>query len=104
MVIAADGIHSALQRFVTAQATPVFSGQISYRGVLDTSRVPWWPPRIFQVWMGEGKHVIVFPVRAGRHAQLRLLRPGGPGDARVLVRARRPGRAPRRLRRASRPR
>lgn len=66
MVIGADGIHSAMQRFVTEQATPVFSGQISYRGVLDTSRVPWWPARIFQVWMGEGKHVIVFPVRAGR--------------------------------------
>jgi salicylate hydroxylase len=65
VVIAADGIHSALQRFVTEQATPVFSGQISYRGLLETSRVPWWPKRIFQVWMGEGKHVIVFPVRAG---------------------------------------
>jgi salicylate hydroxylase len=66
VVIGADGIHSAMQRFVTGQATPVFSGQISYRGVLDTARVPWWPERIFQVWMGEGKHVIVFPVRAGR--------------------------------------
>ncbi len=66
LVIGADGIHSALQPFVTARATPVFSGQVSYRGVLDTARVPWWPPRIFQVWMGEGKHVIVFPVRAGR--------------------------------------
>ncbi len=66
LVIGADGIHSAMQPFVTAQATPVFSGQVSYRGVLDTSRVPWWPRRVFQVWMGEGKHVIVFPVRAGR--------------------------------------
>ena len=66
MVIAADGIHSAMRRFVTEPAAPVFSGQISYRGLLDTSRVPWWPARIFQVWMGEGKHVIVFPVRAGR--------------------------------------
>ena len=66
VVIAADGIHSALRRFVTEPTAPVFSGQISYRGVLDTSRVPWWPARIFQVWMGEGKHVIVFPVRAGR--------------------------------------
>src|SRR6185437_4032840 len=66
LVIGADGIHSALQPFVTARVTPVFSGQISYRGVLDTARVPWWPPRVFQVWMGEGKHVIVFPVRAGR--------------------------------------
>jgi salicylate hydroxylase len=66
LVIAADGIHSALRRFVTEPAAPVFSGQISYRGVLDTARVPWWPERIFQVWMGAGKHVIVFPVRAGR--------------------------------------
>ena len=66
VVIGADGIHSAMQPFVTEQATPVFSGQISYRGMLDTTRVPWWPERIFQVWMGEGKHVIVFPVRAGR--------------------------------------
>jgi salicylate hydroxylase len=65
VVIGADGIHSAMQPFVTAKATPVFSGQIAYRGVLEVSRVPWWPPRIFQVWMGEGKHVIVFPVRAG---------------------------------------
>jgi salicylate hydroxylase len=65
LVIAADGIHSAMRRFVTEPTAPVFSGQISYRGVLDSARVPWWPPRIFQVWMGEGKHVIVFPVRAG---------------------------------------
>jgi salicylate hydroxylase len=65
VVIAADGIHSTLRRFVTEPTAPVFSGQISYRGVLDTSRVPWWPERIFQVWMGQGKHVIVFPVRAG---------------------------------------
>ena len=66
MVIAADGIQSVMRQFVTEPAAPVFSGQISYRGVLDTSRVPWWPARVFQVWMGEGKHVIVFPVRAGR--------------------------------------
>jgi len=66
LVIAADGIHSAMRRFVTKPTAPVFSGQISYRGVLDSARVPWWPPRIFQVWMGEGKHVIVFPIRAGR--------------------------------------
>lgn len=66
VVIASDGIHSVLQRFVTDQATPVFSGSVAYRGVIDASRVPWWPPRIFQVWMGEGKHVIVFPLRGGR--------------------------------------
>ncbi len=88
VVIAADGIHSSMQRFVTEQATPVFSGSVAFRGILDTARVPWWRPKVFQLWMGEGKHVIVFPVRAGQAAQLRLLHPGGQGDARVLVRAR----------------
>jgi salicylate hydroxylase len=65
LVVGADGIHSAMQRFVTAGSRPVFSGQISYRGVLETARVPGWPARVFQVWMGEGKHIIVFPLRAG---------------------------------------
>ena len=66
LVIAADGIQSEMRRFVTEPTAPVFSGQISYRGILDTAKVPWWPEKVFQVWMGEGKHVIVFPVRAGR--------------------------------------
>jgi salicylate hydroxylase len=93
VVIAADGIHSALQPFVTGQATPVFSGSVAYRGVLDTGRVPWWPPRIFQVWMGEGKHVIVFPLRAGRLLNFVCFVPAGkamreswsaPGDPDAL--------------------
>jgi salicylate hydroxylase len=93
VVIAADGIQSAMRRFVTQPSAPVFSGQISYRGVLDTSRVPWWPERIFQVWMGEGKHVIVFPVRAGRMLNFVCFVPAdqemreswsAPGDADAL--------------------
>jgi salicylate hydroxylase len=66
LVIAADGIHSTLRRFVTGQSTPVFSGSAAYRGVLDSARVPEWPARVFQVWMGRGRHIIVFPLRAGR--------------------------------------
>jgi salicylate hydroxylase len=66
LVIGADGIHSALRRFVTGQARPVFSGSVAYRGVLDSARVPDWPARVFQVWMGRGRHIIVFPLRAGR--------------------------------------
>lgn len=65
-VIAADGIHSALQRFVTEQATPVFSGSVAFRGLIDAGRVPQWRPRVSQLWMGEGKHVLVYPLRAGQ--------------------------------------
>jgi salicylate hydroxylase len=65
-VIAADGIHSVLQRFVTEQATPVFSGSVAFRGLIDAGRVPQWRPRVSQLWMGEGKHVLVYPLRAGQ--------------------------------------
>src|SRR5487761_1365337 len=64
-VIAADAILSALQRFVTEQATPVFSGSVAFRGLIDAGRVPQWRPRVSQLWMGEGKHVLVYPLRAG---------------------------------------
>lgn len=66
VVIAADGIHSALQPFVTRQAKPVFSGSAAFRGLIEASRVPHWRPRVSQLWMGEGKHVLVYPLRAGK--------------------------------------
>lgn len=65
-VIAADGIHSTLQRYVTEPADPVHSGSLAYRGLLAADRVPSWPTDISQLWMGEGKHFLVFPVRSGQ--------------------------------------
>jgi len=93
LVIAADGIHSTLRRFVTGQSTPVFSGSVAYRGVLDSARVPDWPARVFQVWMGRGRHIIVFPLRAGRLLNFVCFVPAGremreswsaPGDPDAL--------------------
>jgi salicylate hydroxylase len=66
VVIAADGIHSALQQFVTEKATPVFSGSVAFRGLIEAERVPQWRPRVSQLWMGQGKHVLVYPLRAGK--------------------------------------
>jgi salicylate hydroxylase len=66
VVIAADGIHSALQRYVVEPADPLFSGVVAYRGVVPAERVPSWPPGTMRLWMGEGKHFLAFPVRSGR--------------------------------------
>jgi salicylate hydroxylase len=65
VVIAADGIHSALQRFVVTPQPPEYSGVRAYRGLVARDRLDAWRDRTQQVWMGEGKHFIVFPVRAG---------------------------------------
>jgi salicylate hydroxylase len=64
VVIGADGIHSVLQGFVVAPAEPVFSGVVAYRGLVP--RLAEYPPDTIRMWMGEGRHFLVFPVRAGQ--------------------------------------
>ena len=64
VVIGADGIHSVLQGFVVAPAEPVFSGVVAHRGLVP--RLAEYPPSAIRMWMGEGRHFLVFPVRAGQ--------------------------------------
>jgi salicylate hydroxylase len=64
VVVAADGIHSGLQRYVVEPADPVFSGMVAYRGLISAARLPDWPQDLV-TWGGGGKHVIAYPVRAG---------------------------------------
>ena len=66
LVIAADGIHSELRQNVVPPSRPVFSGSVSYRGVLAHELIPYWPTASWQMWLGKGKHFLTFPVRAGK--------------------------------------
>jgi salicylate hydroxylase len=66
IVIAADGVHSELQKFVTLPSHPVFSGSSAYRGTVPHEAVPDWPMDRWQMWLGERKHFLVFPLRAGK--------------------------------------
>lgn len=65
-VIAADGIHSELRPYVFPPSTPVFSSSVAYRGLVAHDRVPDWPTDSWQMWLGKGRHFLVFPVRAGK--------------------------------------
>ncbi|WP_300605942.1 FAD-dependent monooxygenase [Trebonia sp.] len=64
VVIGADGIHSVLQGFVVAPAEPVFSGVVAYRGLVPG--LAEYPAGTMRMWVGERKHFLVFPVRAGQ--------------------------------------
>jgi salicylate hydroxylase len=64
-VVAADGIHSVLQAFVVPPARPMHSGSSAYRGVIPCARVA-WPIGKARLWMGEGKHFLVYPLRANQ--------------------------------------
>ncbi len=65
VVVAADGIHSALRPYVFPPSTPVFHGTISYRGLVHRDRLPDWPMDRWEMWAGPKKHFLVFPVRHG---------------------------------------
>jgi salicylate hydroxylase len=66
IVIAADGIHSELRPFVFPPSNPVFSNTVAYRGLVAHERVPHWPTNSWLMWLGKGRHFLVFPVRAGQ--------------------------------------
>lgn len=65
VVIGADGIHSELRPFVFPPSNPVFSGSVAYRGTVPHKHMPEWPTGAWQMWLGQGKHFLVFPLRAG---------------------------------------
>ena len=65
IVIGCDGIHSELRPYVFPPSKAVFSGTVAYRGLVPHAAVPHWPTNAWQMWLGRGKHFLVFPVRAG---------------------------------------
>src|SRR5450631_1715152 len=95
VVIAADGIHSELRQFVAHPSRPVFHGSVAYRGVLAHERIADWPADAWLMWLGQGKHFLTFPVRAGQFINYVGFVPAdqemkeswsAPGDAHVLRR------------------
>lgn len=65
VLIGADGIQSTVQKYVVAPSTPEYSGSRAYRGLIERAKVPAWRQAAHQIWMGDGKHFMVFPVRRG---------------------------------------
>lgn len=66
IVVGVDGIHSELRPYVFPPSQPVFHGSVAYRGTIPHERVPDWPNERWQMWLGKGRHFLVFPLRAGR--------------------------------------
>lgn len=65
-VVGADGIHSVVRRSVQQFPEHIYSGYIAYRGVVDASRLPEDWPMISQVWMGNERHFMCYPLQQRR--------------------------------------
>lgn len=66
LVVGADGIHSTVRAGLMTDA-PRFSGQTIYRAVVAAERVPELleEPKVM-LWLGPDRHVVSYPVSAGR--------------------------------------
>ena len=62
-VVGADGIRSVVRESVGQFPEPVYSGYIAYRGVIDASTLPDDWPMISQVWMGNERHFMCYPIK-----------------------------------------
>lgn len=62
-VIGADGIHSVVRQAIGQHPDPVYSGYMVYRGVVDASRLPAGWKMISQVWMGNFRHFMCYPLQ-----------------------------------------
>lgn len=66
ILIGADGIKSAIRAQMHPNATPKFSGQIAWRGLVNASDVP--PNTLTPTannWLGPGRHFVSYYVRSG---------------------------------------
>jgi len=66
-LIGADGIHSTVRGLLFGPATPHFTGCVAYRGLIPVERIKHLNVEVnAQIWMGPGKHVIIYYVAGKR--------------------------------------
>ncbi len=61
LIVGADGIHSVVRRHVVGDADAVFTGQVAWRAVVKAFQEP-----VARIWMAPGRHVVTYPLPAGR--------------------------------------
>ena len=67
VLVGADGIHSTVQRLLSGEQSPRFTGCIAYRGLIPAERVADLEiPVESQVWMGPGRHFVHYYVQEER--------------------------------------
>jgi salicylate hydroxylase len=95
VVIGADGIHSIVQREIGLTASPTSEGIVAYRGLVQSSNLSWAAElRGLNMWMGDGRSFICFPVSQGRLINVVAFVPSSldmeetwfaPGDVKTLA-------------------
>ncbi|MRD47784.1 FAD-dependent monooxygenase [Caenimonas koreensis] len=64
VLVGADGLWSAVRRYVAGATPPSFTGHLAYRGLIKQTDLPAaMRQRDVHVWLGPRLHVVAYPVR-----------------------------------------
>lgn len=62
LLIGADGLHSKLRQVLNGEVTPFFTHQVAWRATIPCDDAA---PKVAQVFMGAGKHLVSYPLGGG---------------------------------------
>ncbi|NUL46507.1 NAD(P)-binding protein [Cellulosimicrobium funkei] len=80
-VIGADGIHSVVRRHVVGQiAAPRSSGTAAYRALVPVTGAEDWEWGTSKMWIGPGRHFLVYPIRSDRLINVVAVVPAHGGE------------------------
>ncbi len=67
-LIGADGVHSRIRHGLFGDDNPVYTGMLSWRGVVPMDKLPVHMRRMVGTnWVGPGGHVVHYPVHRGEY-------------------------------------
>lgn len=79
ILVAADGIHSAIRTEYFGHPGPAPLGSTAWRATLPTNAVPdGIPTDATGLWLGPGAHMVHYPVKAGQHLNVVVIVANAP--------------------------
>ena len=65
LVVGADGLRSTVRASLFEEPTPRFTGYVTWRCLVPAARVPPGFGSQITVWLGRGRHAMLYPIRDG---------------------------------------
>ena len=66
LVVGADGLRSTVRAALFEEPTPRFTGYVTWRCLVPAARVPGGFGAQITVWLGRGRHAMLYPIRDGQ--------------------------------------
>jgi len=81
LLVAADGIHSTIRELLVGHVPARDSGLCAWRAMIPSELLPQrYSSPTHTVWLGPGRHLVHYPVSAGRLVNVVGITPAAPGE------------------------